>query len=207
MKQTFHDYIPSAIADRRAWLVNFKAQIGTNGAALGYTGPQITVIQGYCQSCIDAIDGVVTAENAYNAAIDTRIAAFDLNIPKLRTEAAKIKVNSAATAGIIDNLGLVGSHSAVDKDNYKPDLAVKLVGGLPNLTFTKHGVDGMKIMHRLKGTTAWTLLAVVKKSPYIDHIVLANAGTAETWEYCAYGIIDDQAIGQVSDMISITFVG
>ena len=62
-------------------------------------------------------------------------------------------------------------------------------------------------MHRLKGAASWSLLAVVTKSPYIDHITFANLGVAETWEYCAYGLINDQPIGLQSDVVHITYAG
>ena len=207
MKQTIVDYIPKSIGDQRNWLQNLKTQIGILGAGLGYTAAQITAIQGYCQGIIDKIDAVTAAEDAYNAAIEARKTISKTNFGLIRTEATKIKANPAIPAGTLDSLGLTGSHHTVDEANYKPDLSVSLVGGLPTLKFTKKGVDGLKIMHRLKGATNWSLLAVVTKSPYIDHINLVSASVAETWEYCAYGLINDQAIGQPSDVVHITFVG
>lgn len=207
MKQTILDYIPGTIGEKRNWLQNFKTQFGSLGAALGYTAPQISTIQGYCQGIIDKIDAAKTAEDAYNAAITARDSVIKTNTALIRVEANKIKANTTIAPGTLDNLGLTGAHHTVDEDNYQPDLSVSLVGGLPTLKFTKKGVDGMKIMHRLKGAASWSLLAVVTKSPYIDHITLANAGVAETWEYCAYGLISDAAIGQQSDVVSITFAG
>jgi hypothetical protein len=207
MKQKILDYIPHSLGELRAWLANFKAQLGSLGASLGYTAPQITLIQGYAQGIIDKIDAVVTAQAALDAAITARDTTKKTNLALLRIEAQKIKDNPATPAGAADDLGLNGSHHTVDEDNYQPDLSVSLVGGMPTLKFTKKGVDGMKIMHRLKGAASWSLLAVVTKSPYVDHITLANPGVAETWEYCAYGLINDQPIGLQSDVVHITYAG
>ena len=207
MKQKTLDYIPHSKGDQRGWFLNFKTQLGTLGISLGYTAAQVTSIQSNLQKTIDAIDGVVAAEDNYNAAVQTQKTTVASSIALIRTEAAKLKANPAIPIGALDSLGLTASHHVVDEDNYTPNLSVSLIGGLPTLKFTKNGVDGVKILHRLKGTTVWSVLAVVTKSPYIDHIILANPAISETWEYCAYGIIADQPIGKQSNVVHVVYAG
>ena len=207
MKQTTEDYIPHADPALRSWLANFKNEIAALGGSLGYTVAQTNALSALCVALITTLDNVTTAQDALKSAVTIKETLKKTNIGLIRAEANKIKANPATPAGALESLGLTGSHHTVDEENYQPDLSVSIVGGLPTLKFTKKGVDSMKIMHRLKGATTWSLLAVVSKSPYIDHITLANPAVAEHWEYQCYGLINDAPIGKPSDIVHVVFAG
>ncbi len=60
---------------------------------------------------------------------------------------------------------------------------------------------------RLKAQTTWKKLSFDTNSPYDDHTELAVAGGAEVREYRAIGVVNDEEIGQPSDIVSVTFAG
>jgi hypothetical protein len=61
---------------------------------------------------------------------------------------------------------------------------------------------------RVAGTAAWTLVGVKRKRfPFDDQTPLKAAGTAEVREYAARGVINDEEVGQMSDIVQATFGG
>jgi hypothetical protein len=50
-------------------------------------------------------------------------------------------------------------------------------------------------------------LARDSKSPYDDDIILAVVNLPEHWEYKAFGVINDDEIGQASDIVEVVFGG
>jgi len=59
----------------------------------------------------------------------------------------------------------------------------------------------------LRGQTTWIKLAMDTSSPYIDGRPLAQAGVAEVREYMLRGVVNDEAIGLDSDILSIAWEG
>ncbi len=63
-------------------------------------------------------------------------------------------------------------------------------------------MDGVRIYHRLRGAQAWSFVAYDTRSPYVD-----EAEAAGTHEYMAYGVVADEQIGQLSDIVSVVYGG
>jgi hypothetical protein len=53
----------------------------------------------------------------------------------------------------------------------------------------------------------WKFISRDTNSPYADYTALAVAGQSEVREYQAFGVLNDQQIGQPSDIVSVTFAG
>jgi hypothetical protein len=61
---------------------------------------------------------------------------------------------------------------------------------------------------RLKGSPDWKILVARRsKFPFDDDAPLAAAGTHETREYYDVGVVDDEEIGQPSDIVSVVYGG
>ncbi len=202
------DFMPHSEGDLETWASNFKTKIGTNGAALGYTAAQIATLQGYCTNIITAIQTAAAAKAAAKSAMAAKKTAKKLNTSLLRAEAKRIKTNTAFTSSIGSDMAIVtGANAAFNATSIKPLLKAKVMGGFVRLTFVKGDATGMRIYRKLKTNTNFTFLVMVTKSPYDDHIVLANPTVPETWEYMCYVVVNDQQVGQPSDIVSVVFGG
>jgi hypothetical protein len=201
------DFFPNREADASIWLTNFKNQIPTQGLLVGQTAAQNTTDVNYCQRMIDGIADVATKTAALTAAVKAKDTAFATNLPLLRADIARMKTNSAYTPAIGGVLGIIGTKTEFDTQNYKCKFTAEPFGGFIRIKFLKAGVDGVNIYHRQKGQLTWNFLARDTKSPYDDHIVLQAPSNPEHWEYQLFGVIDDAQIGLASDIIEVVYGG
>ncbi len=73
---------------------------------------------------------------------------------------------------------------------------------------TKPGFDAVNIYRRIKGQVQWQLVAVRKRRfPYFDESDLAVAGQPEVREYMAIGVVNDEEIGQMSEIKEVVYAG
>ena len=202
------DFVPKKENDLVGWLTNVKQQITTHGVAtLGLLAPKVTLLIGLCEALIAAITDVDSKKAALAAAVTAKDDLKLLNLGLLRGELNVLKVNTAMTDALKAQFRIVGSTGTFDAEAYKPQLIVEAFSGYVRAKFTKKGVDGVKIYSRLKGQTVWKLLSYDTNSPYDDHTPLATPGVAEVREYQAFGVLNDEQIGQPSDIVSVTFGG
>jgi hypothetical protein len=131
-------------------------------------------------------------------------AALDAN---LRARVRNWKTLAGYSQMMGEDLKIIGVAAEMDLENYKPEIAAKIVGGEIRVTFKKKGVEGVNVYGRLRGASAWRKLAFDSSSPYVDTEPLANPAVPETREYKAMGVIKDEEIGQPSDIVNVTFAG
>jgi hypothetical protein len=80
--------------------------------------------------------------------------------------------------------------------------------GVVRITGSKDYAELVNIYMRVVGTAAWTLVGIKrKKFPFEDQTPLKSAGMAEAREYAARGVIDDNEVGQMSDIVQVAFAG
>ncbi len=203
------DFMPKDDDELVTWLENLKVQIDVYGTTLGMTAAQITEFKAQCDELIAAIQIVLTKKRAWQDAA-TNAATVEKTVgKKLRDDYFNPwKAASFWTDAIGQAFHIVGTGTIVDTANYKPTkVKAEARAGLVRVTYEKQGVDGMNIYMRLRGETAWRKLGFDKKSPFDDRTPLAVAGTPEVREYRLIGVIDDEEIGQPSDIVSVTFAG
>ncbi len=202
-----NDFIPRTESEQVIWANNFKTNLVTQGAAVGLTAAQITALGISSTNIITAVNNVETKRTGLNEAVAQKDVVKKNEFKSIREAVAKIKTNAGYTTAIGQSLGIIGTTTGFDSDNYKAVITASNYAGFVRIKFTKNGVDGINIYNRQKGTSAWKFLARDTKSPYDDHIVLENEGKPEHWEYRAFGVIDDAEIGQPSDIVEIVFGG
>ena len=204
---TMADYIPNNEGDYADWLQNLWMKLPTHGVTFGMTSGQISELRGEIaaqqarHSAAEAARAVASAAEAEERSGQAALDAL------LRGKVRNWKTLPAYSEMIGQDLKIIGAAAEMDLENYKPEIAVKIVGGEIRITFKKKGVDGVNIYCRLRGTSAWRKLAFDSSSPYVDTEPLANAAVPETREYKAMGVIKDAEIGQPSDIVSVTFAG
>jgi hypothetical protein len=120
---------------------------------------------------------------------------------------ARMKLHPNYNRGIGEDLGIEGSHHDFDKDKYTPKGNARSVGGNVELRFRKKGVDAMHVYAQDEATDKWILLGRQTKSPYRDKRPLAVAGKPEKRRYRLHGVMGDDEIGQLSNILEIDFGG
>ena len=202
------DFIPAADDAKIVWLTNLRDTIDTYSATLGISAGRVTQIKAWCNDLIDEINATNTAKQAWLAVAATKATQETVSLGGLRGEIALWKPNPGMTPTIEAALKIVGTTSGFNPNTYKAEITkVEVIAGHVQIKFKKGQTDGVNLYSRLKGQSAWKFVTRDTNSPYDDYTALAVAGTPEVREYQAYGVLNDQQIGQPSDIVSVTFGG
>ena len=201
------DYFPRGDGDKLNWLNNYNMKIGANGAVVGLTPAEISAIQTKIGAYLSQFNGLLQQKNALQATTAaTRLAEKNL-VADVRKQVGRLKTHTGYTQPIGEDLDVIGEEEAFDPDAFKPKLTATVFPGTVRLEFVKGPTDGININCRLKGQAAWKFVSRDTNSPYEDHPPLAQPGVPEAREYCARAVLGDQEIGQMSDIVSVTYAG
>ncbi len=202
------DLVPPADDAKIIWLTNLRDTIDDWSAILGITAARVTQIKAWCNALIDEINATNTAKQAWLSAAAAKATQETASLAGLRGEINQWKANPAMTPAIEAAMKIVGGGSSFDPNTYKAEITkVEVIAGHVQIKFRKGPTQGVNIYSRLKGQSAWKFVSRDTNSPYDDYSALAVPGTAEVREYQAYGVLNDQQIGQPSDIVSVTFGG
>ena len=201
------DYIPPADDAKILWLTNLKTKIGGYAVALGITAARVTQITAWCDDLIAAINAAAQAKSAWLSSSAAQRTQEATSLGGIRGEVALWKPQPGMTDAIEADLKIVGTSTPFNPDTFKTKLTATVVGDHVKLTFVKGHSDGVNFYWRKQGETAWKFLSRDTNSPYNDHTPLTTPGVHEVRECIAYGVLNDQQIGQPSDIVSATFGG
>ena len=201
------DYIPSADDAKIIWLTNLKESIDAYSAALGITAARVTQIKAWCDALIGSINATNTAKQAWLSVAAGKATQETTSLGGLRGEIAQWKPNPNMTPAIEAALKIVGGGGGFDPNTFKADITGEAFSGYVRIKFKKGHTNGINLFYRLKGQSVWKFVSRDTNSPYDDHTPLAVPATPETREYQAFGVLNDQQIGQASDIVSVTFGG
>lgn len=215
------------------WFKNFAQAFSVHGPTLGFTAAEIASVQADA-AMLDFVvsDMIPTFKSGLDArysfkdlikdgpigapggalpplpATGTAPAVVAPGImPRLRQLINRIKNSSAYTDDIGQDLGITGKDDGneVDVDTAKPKLKpVALVGHVVRVEFNKSVFDGVWIECKRKGDATWTALGLDLHSPYMDTRPPVAADTPEVREYRGRFYDDDVAVGEWSDVVSVT---
>lgn len=139
------------------------------------------------------------------SAVEANAASKALTTAEIRRIANLVKNSKGYTDATGLELGIIGTVDVdADLETIKPTLKSKLVGGNIVISFNKQKMDGVKIFSKRTGETEFTFLAVDTASPYEDNRPKLNAGTPEERQYYAFYLLDDEQVGQQSDILTAT---
>jgi hypothetical protein len=103
-------------------------------------------------------------------------------------------------------LGIAAPASTFNPADGKPDFFIEFSsGGHPNLRWTKGKFDGVEIWK--DSGTGFVKLDRDMKPDYIDKTDLPKLGVAAVWKYKMIYLMDDEPIGNWSDVVSVTVHG
>ena len=105
-------------------------------------------------------------------------------------------------------LDSIGDTQTFDPNTARPSITAKAQQGRVKIDGRKPGFEAVNIYSRIKGAVQWKLIAVRKrKFPYFDESPLAVAGTPEVREYMAIGVLNDEELGQPSEIKEVVYAG
>jgi hypothetical protein len=125
---------------------------------------------------------------------------------RFTTMVNRIKAHQDYTTAIVQNLGIeYTATQTLDLNAAQPILKVVLRGGQVNLLWKKGKYGGI-IIEKDSGAGFVTLDKDFHPD-FIDNSPLPAQGQTALWKYRAYYLLNDEKIGQVSDIVSTTVAG
>ena len=201
------DFVPSTDGGLRKWLVNLKTETPKVVTELEITPARLTKITGWCDDLLAAMDTAEQKKGEWLEASQLKQAQTDTSLGGLRGEVAKWKVADGMTDAIAAKLQIVGTSVPFDPESYKPQFTADVFSGYVRIKFKRQGADAVNLYMRIKGSMGWKFVSRDTNSPYDDHTPLTVANQPEVREYQMFGVLNDQQIGQASDIVTVTFAG
>lgn len=203
------DYVPLSYDNLKTWLTKQNT---------GVTAPLATTINMSTGERTEFLAAVGVLLPAVTEIVDlmeqleAKTAAFpdllEAQLPAIRNAIKRAKTSPGCTAEVQTNLDWVAHAPAQDPEHSRPTIAVETQRGRVKITGRKPGFEAVNIYSRIKGQVQWKLISVRKrKFPYYDESPLAVPTTPEVREYMAIGVIDDDEIGQHSEIIEVVYAG
>jgi hypothetical protein len=218
-------YMPTTDAGRVLWFNNFSLKFGTYATSLGFSAAEVTAVNNdaamlaflvllaeiYTNAKKQRVDyknlikdgpigtpGGPVPVAPVTGAVPTVVAPGIL--PRMALLVQRIKTSPAYTDAIGQDLGIVAtSVVALDTINEKPVIKLVKKGIQVEVQWTKGKADGVRIEVD-RGTGTWQFLAVDTVPHYTD---TAPITAAATWQYRAMYLVNDEMVGQWSDVASI----
>ena len=203
------DYIPQSYGNLKAWL---QKQIAELTAALAATIGMTTAERDAYLAGINAILTPLTAIVALMEELEEKTAVFpdilDAQLPAIRAQIKRAKTSTGCTADIQTALGWIGAEQNNDPETSRPNIDIQAQRGRVKISGNKPGFEAVNIYRRIKGEVQWKLIAVRKrKFPFFDEGPLAVANQPEVREYMAIGVVNDEEVGQPSEIKEVVYAG
>ena len=200
--------IPDSHANRLEFFKNLQTEIAANASAASLSASTVTGYNSVLDPLITSYQTLVDAETAAQSAGADAAQLYRRSHQALLGVINELKGNTKVTAGMRTDMRIAGGTTAHDPNTIKPRLKVQAQTGSVVITGSKDYAQLVNIYSRVVGTAAWTLIgARRKKFPFEDQTPLKVAGVPEQREYMARGVIDDNEVGQPSDIVTVLFGG
>jgi hypothetical protein len=228
-------YLPRRDPDRVIWLNNFAAKIGNYATMFGISPTEVTNVVNMAKY-YEYIITLIADEKAFAKQLTSYKNALSVApygtvmgaTPKFQPPAAptvsiggiftyvgglsqRIKATTANySENIGKDLGIIGTDALFKKDDYVPSVKAKAKVGMVEVRFSKKNVEGANIYSHPVGSTdmnVWVKLGFDGHPPFYDKRPLAVAGQPEKRQYQLRGVLNDEEIGQWSNMVEVVFAG
>ena len=223
-------YLPDGDNERELWLTNFQAGYAALAliTAWGITAPQLLSVLNdtnayrYSLVLLEAAKifyrTTTVSKDLLNDGANTTIPqAFPVFTPpagappavppgifqRITLLVGQLKKNPLYTPTIGTNLKIIGTDIVIDMSKAQPVLILSLEGGLVHAKYIRGHAEGI-FLYCMRGTeTAFTLVAMITKTTYVDSRPNLVVGQAEKRQYRAFFMVGDVAVGIESAVFSI----
>ena len=223
-------YLPKDDNGRLVWISNFATKISEYAARLGITPAQIAQVEtdrdlfawiiGFINEQKTNVEALTAFKNQLSEGklplsalpvfgIAPPLPANALNdiFGRVRLMVRAIKGNAALTEAIADALGIIGEESEDDVNTWKPILKVRIEAGSPNILWTKGNSNGIKIWVDRGDGQGFKFLGTDTIPNFLDKHALPAQGQSVLWKYQAIYILDDEEVGEMSDVLEVSVKG
>ena len=201
------DYIPGNDDTLRAWIVNFLAKLTAQGAAIGITTAEQSLLNSLGGAAVGAVDNLNTKKNEYESAVANRNELRAQFLLPLRPIVRRAKTNANYTDTIGEILGIIGADTPIDPATIQPEISVNAHMSEVSIRINRKGAQSVDLFVRIMGQANWTRLTRVTRASYVDTRPLAQPGVPEIREYMAQGFIGDTSVGLPSQSKAVIFTG
>lgn len=199
------DFLPKRDGDLNTYETTFAAKYPVIATQLGIAAENATATVGIITEHQTAYSTMNEKKVESKSAVKTNSVSKAKAVAEIRRVAQMVKSSLGYTDAIGRELGIIGTpEPAVDLENIKPTLNYKIVGGNIVISFDKQKMDGVKIYSKRSADAGFEYLATDTASPYEDNRPKTNSTLPEERQYYAFYFLDDDQVGQQSDIIRVT---
>ena len=195
------DFLPLKMAKVDSWEQRFSTQLDNQAAYLGISPTQVTAIK----EQIDAHRTAYKEAQAAKITAKSKVAAMKtqqaITLKAVRKMVRIIKASPTYADSIGESMGIVGPEDS--RELKPPVLKVRSIGGRTVISYKKYRSHGIFIYSKRGHETQLTLLAVDARSPYVDTRPNLDPNEPEKRQYAAYYMINDEPVGQMSNVTSV----
>jgi len=218
-------YLPGGDKERSIWLNNFAAKFAANATILGFTAADVTSVNNDAAAFAYAVNQIENLTAAKERRVEYKnllrngpVSTVPLPAPPAPNTGTaptpvppgaffrnsqwvqRIKNSPAYTNDMGKDFGIIGGEdTGLNEQEMKPILKLVRKGRDIEVQWKKGGADSLHI-ETDKGA-GWQFLAVDSVPHYTDTTPVTAAAT---WKYRAMYIVNDELVGQWSDVGSIT---
>ena len=217
-------YLPRPDKDRVVWLNNFASKFAQVAPTLGFTTGEVTSVNNDSAMFAYLVIQVELYTTAKEQRVDYRNLIKEGPIgspagvmpvapttgtvptvvgpgifPRISQLVGRIKNMPNYTDAIGRDLGIIATTPVIDPSTWKPALKLMMQGGQVEIQWTKGDADALRI--ETDPGTGWQFLAVDTVPHYQDNTPITGPALRK---YRAMYLLEDQLVGQWSDVASIT---
>ncbi len=198
------DFFPKQQAAQINFLNYFVSAFARLAALFGFTTEEVDDMTAKANKCeTDLADKLAKQEAAQTAAAKFSQTMKDTE-KAVRSIAGRFKTHKDYTEETGTDLDIIGEEVIIDTDEMQPELEVKIVGNLPTIKWRKGQAQGVNLYSKRGTEDSFAFLALDTASPYHDSRPNLDPNKPEVRQYYAIYVIEDEEVGQRSDINSLT---
>ncbi len=200
------DYVPDSAQNLYDWADHYIQQAPAIATRITWPAASVATLTTMLTAIRDAAKAVLDAQDVLKTNMGLLSAARADNLPAIRQSTNNLKSTAGFNDGDAATLNVATTSATLDTANYQPELKVSSHPGANEVTGKKRGVQAINLYMRVKGVANWTLIAAKRTTfPFSDDTPPAAAGKPEEREYMGMGVMNDEEIGQPSNIVSAVF--
>lgn len=198
-------YFPRSDSGLLIWLGNFQNTLATQAKALSVNAAEIKPALDGAKDLSAAIQVDEQKYAEWQAAVAYTADLKKQALPEIQRIVDRLRVAPGFTDEHAKAMMAVPPRQKTwALADHKPSIRGSFAGGKVRLQWTRGPLDGIHVYGRKQGETAWQLLGRDNRPPYDDPRPLLPNTSVEVREYRVIGVIEDEEVGQPSDIITVT---